>query len=191
MTLAGGLASVPSLLAGVSPMRVTGRLSRVVGLEAEARGLQAALGDTVRIRRGAGWVPAQVVAVREDALLLAPYGELTGVAPGAQVEVAGRGLSMRVGPDLAGRVLDALGHPIDDGPPLPGELVALDAAAPHPLKRQRIVEPLPLGVRALDTADPLRPRPARRHLRRVRRRQVDAARHARPRHRRPTSSSSA
>ena len=143
-----------ALLAAASPMRVTGRLSRVVGLEAEARGLQAALGDTVRIRRGAGWVPAQVVAVKEDALLLAPYGELTGVAPGAQVEVAGRGLAMRVGPDLAGRVLDALGNPIDDGPPLQGDLVPLDADAPHPLKRQRIAEPLPLGVRALDTATP-------------------------------------
>jgi len=148
------LSSVAELLSCAAPMRVSGRLSRIVGLEAEARGLQAALGDTVRIAAGDGWVPAQVVAVREEALLLAPYGELAGVAPGARVEVAGRGLSMRVGPDLAGRVLDALGRPLDDGPPLTGELVALDAAAPHPLRRQRIAEPLPLGVRALDTATP-------------------------------------
>jgi flagellum-specific ATP synthase len=61
---------------------------------------------------------------------------------------------MRVGDDLRGRVLDALGRPIDDGPPLTGALTGLDAPAPHPLKRQRILEPLPLGVRALDTMTP-------------------------------------
>ena len=141
-------------LSRVAPMRVSGRLSSIVGLEAEARGLQAALGDTVRIRSGDHWIPAQVVAVREEALLLAPYGDLNGVGPGARVEVSGRGLRMRVGPGLAGRVLDALGHPIDSGPPISGDLVSLDNDAPHPLKRQRIAEPLPLGVRALDTMTP-------------------------------------
>ncbi|MBC7551761.1 MAG: FliI/YscN family ATPase, partial [Cellulomonas sp.] len=59
-----------------------------------------------------------------------------------------------VGPDLAGRVLDALGRPIDGGPALTGELVSLDSPLPHPLERQRIRTPMPLGVRALDTATP-------------------------------------
>ncbi|MDP9407743.1 MAG: FliI/YscN family ATPase [Actinomycetota bacterium] len=148
------MTSVAERLAHVAPLQASGRLSGIVGLEAEARGLRASLGDTVRIRSGEGWVPAQVVAVKEDSLLLAPYGELNGVGPGARVEVSGRGLQMRVGPDLAGRVLDALGRPIDDGPPLAGELVSLDAPAPHPLRRQRILQPLPLGVRALDTMTP-------------------------------------
>ena len=148
------MTSVAERLAHVAPLQASGRLSGIVGLEAEARGLRASLGDTVRIRAGEGWVPAQVVAVKEDSLLLAPYGELNGVGPGARVEVSGRGLQMRVGPDLAGRVLDALGRPIDDGPPLTGELVSLDAPAPHPLRRQRILQPLPLGVRALDTMTP-------------------------------------
>ncbi len=152
--MTAGLAAAGAQLAAAAPMQVSGRLSRIVGLEAEARGLRAALGDTVRIRREDGWVPAQVVAVREDALLLAPYGDLAGVAPGARVEVAGRGLTMTVGPALAGRVLDALGRPLDGGPRLTGEVVSLEAAAPHPLRRQRIAEPLPLGVRALDTATP-------------------------------------
>ena len=148
------MSAVAERLASVAPMQVSGRLSGIVGLEAEARGLRASLGDTVRIQAEDQWIPAQVVAVKEDALLLAPYGELTGVGPGARVEVAGRGLQMRVGPDLAGRVLDALGRPIDDGPALTGELVSLDAPAPHPLRRQRILQPLPLGVRALDTMTP-------------------------------------
>jgi flagellum-specific ATP synthase len=148
------VSAVADLLRPLSPLRATGRLSRVVGLEAECKGLRGALGDIVTIAVAERRVPAQVVAVHEDALLLAPYGELDGVAPGAAVEPSGRGLLMRVGDDLRGRVLDALGRPIDDGPPLTGALTGLDAPAPHPLKRQRILEPLPLGVRALDTMTP-------------------------------------
>lgn len=146
--------SVAALLADVHPVRARGQISRVIGLEAECRGLRGALGDVVTINVGQRRVPAQVVAVREDALLLAPYGELDGVSPGAAVEPTGTGLRMRVGPDLAGRVLDALGRPIDDGPALQGEVVSLDAPVPHPLKRQRISEPLMLGVRCLDTMTP-------------------------------------
>ena len=142
------------LLSSVSPVKVTGRISKVVGLEAECRGLRGALGEVVVISVGERRVPAQVVAVREDALLLAPYGDLEGVSPGAAVEPAGAGLRMRVGPDLAGRILDALGRPIDGGPALTGELVSLDSPVPHPLTRQRIRTPMPLGVRALDTGTP-------------------------------------
>ncbi|MCU1692942.1 MAG: Flagellum-specific synthase FliI [Frankiales bacterium] len=148
------MTTVAALLAPLTPWRAAGTVSRVVGLEAECRGLRGALGDLVSMRVGDRSVPAQVVAVREDALLLAPYGDLEGVSPGAAVERTGSGLQLRVGDDLVGRVVDALGRPIDDGPPLAGELVSLDASAPHPLKRQRISEPLPLGVRCLDTMTP-------------------------------------
>jgi flagellum-specific ATP synthase len=47
-------------------------------------------------------------------------------------------------------VLDGLGQPIDGGPALTGELVEVDNEAPGPLERQRVREPLSLGVRALD-----------------------------------------
>ncbi|MCW2776591.1 MAG: fliI, partial [Frankiales bacterium] len=148
------MTSVAERLAPLTPWRASGSVSRVVGLEAECRGLRGALGDLVSMRVGDRTVPAQVVAVREDALLLAPYGDLEGVSPGSPVERTGSGLKLRVGPDLVGRVVDALGRPLDDGPALTGELVSLDALAPHPLKRQRISEPLPLGVRCLDTMTP-------------------------------------
>jgi flagellum-specific ATP synthase len=146
--------TVRDLLADVAPARVIGRLSRVVGMDAEARGVKGALGDLVWIETARGPLPAEVVGVRDDALLLAAYGSLDGVSPGAEVEPVGRSMSMRVGPDLLGRVLDALGRPIDDGPPLTGQRVSLDAPVPHPLRRRRIAEPLPLGVRAVDTLLP-------------------------------------
>src|SRR5206468_6886417 len=125
------MSSLSTRLEGVKPERVVGRLTRIVGLEAEARGVRGAMGDLVWIASARGPVPAEVVAVKDDALLLAPFGELSGVAPGAEVEPMGRSLSMPVGPGLIGRVLDALGRPIDGGPAVAGERVALDASVPH------------------------------------------------------------
>ena len=127
------MSTVADLLRPLPPVRATGRITRVVGLEAECKGLRGALGDVVAITVGDRRVPAQVVAMHEDALLLAPYGDLDGISPGALVEPTGSGLLMRVGPDLAGRVLDALGRPIDGGPALTGTLTGLDAPVPHPL----------------------------------------------------------
>jgi flagellum-specific ATP synthase len=150
---------VRAQLDGLSPVRLTGRLTRVVGLEAECQGLPGALGDTVSILTARGPVPAEVVGVRGDAaapvLLLAPYGTLDGVRPGTPVQAAGGALTMRVGLGLRGRVLDALGRPIDGGPAIEGELVPLEGQPPHPLQRRRIAEPLPLGVRAVDTVLPM------------------------------------
>lgn len=143
--------SVASLLAPISPARVSGILTRVIGLEAEARGIRASLGDLVWIDTNHDRVCAQVVAVREDALLLAPFGSLEGVSPGAKVEPAGGGLTMTIGDQMGGRVLDALGRPIDGLGPIRGTSVSLEQRAPHPLRRQRINEILPLGVRAVDT----------------------------------------
>jgi flagellum-specific ATP synthase len=149
-----GLLDVRSALRGTSPVTAHGTISKVVGLEAECRGLRGALGDVVHITLPTREVPAQVVAVREDGLLLAPYGNLDGVAPGAVVTPTGGGLRMRIGDDLAGRVLDALGRPIDDGPELTGPWTSLEATPPPALKRQRITQPLALGVRCLDTMTP-------------------------------------
>ena len=51
-------------------------------------------------------------------------------------------------------MLDGLGQPIDGGPPLTGALVDVDHDAPGPLERQRVRQPLALGVRALDALVP-------------------------------------
>ena len=148
------LDDVRGLLAPAAPVVLRGSVARVVGLDVEVRGLRARLGDVLVVHAGGRRVPAEVVAVDGPAVLVAPHGRLDGVAPGDPVEPAGSGLRMRVGPDLVGRVLDALGRPLDGGPALVGEVVPLEAAVPPSLSRQRISEPLPLGVRALDLATP-------------------------------------
>ncbi|MDA8275802.1 MAG: FliI/YscN family ATPase [Actinomycetota bacterium] len=135
--------------------RRTGRVSRLVGLRLEVEGIDAAVGDAVRVWRDGGVLDAEVVAVHGDGLACMPLGELKGVRYGDRVEATGRPFAVEVGECLLGRVLDGLGRPIDDGPPLVGtEHVLIDGVPPHPLRREMIDRQLGLGVRAVDTLVP-------------------------------------
>ncbi|WP_218005691.1 FliI/YscN family ATPase [Actinomadura hibisca] len=132
--------------------RVTGRVTAVVGLSVTVEGIGGGVGDLVLLGDGPDAVPAEVVAVQDGRLACLPLGDLTGIGAGVPASAVGAGLRVPVGERLRGRVLDGLGRPLDDGPSLAGcPTVPVEAAAPPALRRQLIGEPLPLGVRALDT----------------------------------------
>jgi len=135
--------------------RRAGRVSRVVGLNLEVEGLDAGIGDGIVVETANGPLPAEVVAITDDRLTCMPLGELTGIRAGTRALAAGGRLTVPVGTRLLGRVLDGLGRPIDDGPPLDAlARVSIDGSSPHPLHRAMIDQQLPLGVRALDTLIP-------------------------------------
>jgi len=143
-----------SLSEAVAPRR-TGRVTRLVGLRIEVEGVPAAVGEAVRIWRGGGVLDAEVVAVQGAALACMPLGDLAGVRFGDTVEALGRPLPVSVGEGLLGRVLDGLGRPIDDGPPLAeSKEVGIESAPPHPLRRDLVDRQLALGVKAIDTLIP-------------------------------------
>ena len=133
-----------------------GRINRIVGLNVDVIGLEAAIGDGVLIHRSGGApLDAEVVAINDRGLVCMPLGDLTGVRAGAKVEATGKPMTIKVGAQLLGRVLDGLGEPIDGGPRLDGcESVTLDGIPPHPLRRSSVNRQLPLGVRVLDTLTP-------------------------------------
>jgi len=144
----------PSLQAAVAPRR-TGRVTRLVGLRIEVEGVTAAVGEAVRIWRGGGLLDAEVVAVQGTALACMPLGDVAGVRYGDTVEALGRPLPVVVGEGLLGRVLDGLGRPIDDGPPLRNaHEVGIESSPPHPLRRELVDRQLALGIRAVDTLVP-------------------------------------
>lgn len=135
--------------------RRTGRVTRVLGLNFECEGLDAAIGDAVRIDIGTNRVTGEVVALHGHSLVCMPFGELKGVRAGDPVEPAGRPPAIPVGYELLGRVLDGLGRPLDGGRPLDDlPHVGVDGEPPHPLARQRVESPVHLGVRVLDTLVP-------------------------------------
>lgn len=133
------------------PLR-TGRVTATVGLTVTVEGVGARVGDLIRLGVGGSAVPAEVVAIEGGKLSCLPLGTLLGVAEGTPVLPTGEPLKISVGQDLRGRVLDGLGRPMDGGPPLAGlRRVSVDNDPPPPLERQRVLQPLPLGVRAMDT----------------------------------------
>lgn len=138
-----------------APQRV-GRISAVVGLVVDVVGIEAAVGDLVMLASTTGLdgVPAEVVGMDRGRTRCMPLGEVRGLRDGDPVIASGDGLRIRVGADLLGRVLDGIGRPMDDGPPLVGQLTGVDLPAPDALSRQLVNVPISLGVRALDVLVP-------------------------------------
>jgi flagellum-specific ATP synthase len=84
-----------------------------------------------------------------------PLGETAGLHVGCEVVASDHPAVPRAGPQLLGRVLDALGRPFDGLGLLPaGRPGATLSAPPHPLRRRRIREPFVTGVRAIDAFIP-------------------------------------
>ena len=97
-------------------------------------------------------VLAEVVGFRENRVLLMPLGEMTGIGPGSRVVPTRRPLMAPTGPELLGRVLNGLGHPLDGlGPLQPSGFRPVQGAPPLPLERTRITEPLSIGIRSIDS----------------------------------------
>jgi len=79
-----------------------------------------------------------------------PLEDVTGLKKGCEVIKTGRTVSIPVGEEIKGRVIDALGRPIDGKRLSLKEYRPIVSEAPNPLIRNRILEPLPMGVRSID-----------------------------------------
>ncbi|MEI6107833.1 MAG: FliI/YscN family ATPase [Opitutae bacterium] len=135
-----------------------GTVTAVTGLIIESDGPNVGLGELCMLRssRAKFSVQAEVVGFREHRVLLMPLGETSGLHVGCEVAAYARPLLPRPGPEMLGRVLDALGRTFDGLGLLP-VVQDQDSAIspPHPLRRQRIRTPFATGVRAIDAFVPL------------------------------------
>ncbi len=132
----------------------TGKIENIVGMSIEASGGRAAVGDICRIYSGesGGQIPAEVVGFKNDRMLLMPYGEMTGISSGNFVRNTGHQLQLRAGSFLKGRIINALGQPIDDkGPFTGGDSYLLGSGYINPLTRPPIRERMEFGVKAIDS----------------------------------------
>ncbi|MCL2215079.1 MAG: FliI/YscN family ATPase [Treponema sp.] len=135
------------------PIKCVGKVCKVQGLLIESRGPQAIIGEICRIAapKGKGNIRAEVVGLREDIVQLMAYEETDGIEVGDRVIGLGSRLEVPVSEKLLGRVLDALGNPIDDKGDISSSCMypAL-ASPPDPLARRRVTERITTGVRAID-----------------------------------------
>ncbi len=136
------------------PMKMSGKVTQVIGLVIESKGPNVSLGELCYIKsrfRDVAPIPAEVVGFRQGLVLLMPIGEMQGIGPGCEVVAAQKTLQVKVGMELLGRVLDGLGNPMDGkGPILSRVEYPLQAEPPDPLQRPRIKDSLYVGVRAVD-----------------------------------------
>ncbi|ETX28920.1 FliI/YscN family ATPase [Roseivivax isoporae] len=139
--------------------RRVGRVSAVIGLRLTVTGLDRALGIGTRctVHGEAGPVPGEVVGVDAAGAHILPFGTWDGVGPGTPVEIGGAEEGLRAGPDWIGRVIDALGRPVDGRGPLPpaGRARPVRAAPPSAFARRPVGARLETGVRTLDVFAPL------------------------------------
>ena len=136
------------------PIKYEGKIVRVQGVLIESSGPQAMVGELchVFIDKMGIEVAAEVVSLKDDKVQLMVYGEKTGIEVGCKVRATGHLLNVKVGPSLLGRVVNALGDPIDGkGPLRVEEKRPISASPPDPMTRPMITKQIETGIRAIDS----------------------------------------
>lgn len=130
---------------------IEGIVSKVIGLTIEVEGIKAFVGEICKIYNDRNnEINCEVVGFKEKNVILMPLGELIGISPGCKVIPTGKPLNVLCSDNLFGKVLDGLGRPLDGAEIGKGEMYILDNNPPDPMKRKRITEVMPTGVRAID-----------------------------------------
>lgn len=146
-----------SLIGSLENLKLTtvnGRITSTVGMLIKAIVPDVKIGEVcLVIRQGMEPLRTEVVGFTKDEVLLSPLGEMTGIGPSSEVIPTRLPLHIKVGPGLLGRVLNGLGEPLDvatKGPLNVDEIYPVIQSPPNALKRKRILEHIPTGVRAID-----------------------------------------
>lgn len=139
-------------LADFRPMqRIAGRLASFDGLLMEAIGLNLPVGTVCQVGERHGGVEAEVIGFRNGRTLLMNLGGPAPLLPDAPVRPIGPPGEAEVGAALLGRVVDGAGRPIDGLGPIRGARHwPLAGRLQSPLDRGRVLEPLDVGVRAIN-----------------------------------------
>lgn len=145
------------LLGGLEEMELTtvnGRITETVGMLIKAIVPQVKIGELCLVKReGMEPLRCEVVGFTREEAILSPLGEMTGIGPSSEVIPTHLPLHIKVGSNLLGRVLNGLGEPLDvatKGPLELDETYPVIQSPPDALKRQRISQPISVGVRGID-----------------------------------------
>lgn len=138
----------------IEPIRKSGVVVSVVGNVIYSQGPpDSKVGEILEVERGSdkGYLPCVLVGFKDHLYTLMPLGDTQEIFPHAFVFSSGRQITLNVGPELLGRVLNGLGKPIDSkGILITKEERASEPRFLNPLDRPPITEILETGVRAID-----------------------------------------
>ncbi|MEK7411905.1 MAG: FliI/YscN family ATPase [Planctomycetota bacterium] len=132
--------------------QASGSVIRVIGLAVVASGPAVPVGDTVTVHVRGGERTAIVTGFREGEVVLQPLGSVDGIRPGDRVIARSGPLEVPVGPGLIGRVVDAIGNPLDGKGPIAGSSRRGIRSLPPPAYGRRpIKQIMETGLRSVDT----------------------------------------
>jgi type III secretion protein N (ATPase) len=132
---------------------VHGRITEVVGMLIKAIIPRVKMGEVCMIKREGTPLMAEVVGFTREEVYLSPLGEMGGISASSEVIPMNTFLHIKVGQNLLGRVLNGIGEPLDletKGPLVLEETYPVINSPPDPLKRKKITQPMPTGVRCID-----------------------------------------
>ncbi|MGB5098020.1 MAG: F0F1 ATP synthase subunit alpha [Porticoccaceae bacterium] len=103
-----------------------------------------------------GGLYGMALNLERDSVGAVILGDYLGLAEGQKARCTGRILEVPIGPELEGRVVDALGNPIDGRGPINAKLTdALEKVAPGVIERQSVDQPVQTGLKAIDAMVPV------------------------------------
>ena len=139
-------------LAEVVPYDIVGRVAAVTGLTIRATGLPVPVGASCEVQLPGGTTaPAEAIGFCDDLTVLMPLTSVAGIAKGQPVRCVTARQRVAVGPALLGRVIDALGRPMNELPAAAAEdQYLLHRPAPPALRRRPIDQALSVGVRSIN-----------------------------------------
>lgn len=142
-----------SLIQSTDTIKLSGKITDVIGLIIVSIGPNVSLGETCRIidKDGNLICRAEVVGFKDGKVLSVALDEVHNIAPKSEIIAEGKPFSIGVGKDLLGRVIDGLGNPIDGKGDIKfSSFRSIHRQPPSPLSRTRIDQPIQTGVRAID-----------------------------------------
>lgn len=140
-------------LGGAELIRAKGQVVQLIGLVIEALLQGVRIGELCYIKSQdkSRIYPAEVVGFKARRVLLMPLADIQGIGAGCEVVATNRLVSVKVGPQLLGRIVDGIGNPMDGRGPIIAEAeYPLDNSPPNPIRRARISNIMQTGVRAID-----------------------------------------
>lgn len=136
-----------------SGIEIRGRVEQVVGTIIKATVPGVKVGELCILKNPGEdfMLRAEVVGFSTNSALLTPLGDLEGISYHTEVIPTGRVLSVPVGEELLGRILNGIGDLADGGPPLKTrKFYPVYADPPAAMQRKLIEKPISLGLRCLD-----------------------------------------
>lgn len=142
----------------IGPVRISGRVTHVSADSVRVSGLSrfACLGDLVTLEGARGARRGEVIVLDEDDVVIKPFERTGDIVIGCRAHRTG-GLTIHPHESWKGRVINALGRPVDDrGPLIFGpDACLLDKTPPRAMDRNRVEQGVRTGVRVIDLFTPL------------------------------------